>query len=83
MLSSRKSHIETEEMLRRLERLGISRNDAETLRRISMTLHHWHEMECGTDNGCIERDETTNKPCTGLTATACVVRLSQTVKPAR
>lgn len=22
-----------------------------------MALHRWHEMECGTDNGCIERDE--------------------------
>jgi hypothetical protein len=26
-----------------------------------MTLHRWHELECGTDNGCIERDETTGK----------------------
>jgi hypothetical protein len=33
-----------------------------SLRRISMTLHRWHELECGTDNGCIERDETTGKP---------------------
>jgi len=27
-----------------------------------MTLHSWHEMECGIDNGCIERDEITGKP---------------------
>lgn len=58
---SRKAYRETEEMLRRLERVGITREDAEALRRISMTLHRWHEMECGTDNGCVERDETTGK----------------------
>lgn len=42
--------------------LGFSTVEAEQLRRISMTLHRWHELECGTDNGCIERDEATNKP---------------------
>jgi hypothetical protein len=26
-----------------------------------MTLHRWHELECGDGNGCIERDETTGK----------------------
>ena len=26
-----------------------------------MQLHGWHERECGTDNGCIERDDTTGK----------------------
>jgi hypothetical protein len=45
----------------RLRTLGISREDAETLRRISMTLHRWFEKECGFDNGCIERDETTGR----------------------
>lgn len=34
-----------------------AREDAESLRRISMTLHRWHELECGVDNGGIERDE--------------------------
>lgn len=52
---------DTYEMLARLEKAGISREDAFALRRISMTLHRWHEMECGVDNGCIERDETTGK----------------------
>ena len=52
---------DTHEMLVRLERAGISPDDALALRRISMTLHRWHEMECGIDNGCIERDETTGK----------------------
>ncbi len=58
---TRREAIETEAMLTRLQQLGISRADAESLRRISMTLHRWHEMECGTDGGCIERDELTGK----------------------
>lgn len=44
-----------------LVRAGISWDDAVALRRIAMTLHRWHELECGTDGGCIERDETTGK----------------------
>ena len=49
-------------MFATLQSLGVAQPDAEALRRISMTLHRWHEYECGIDNGCIERDETTNKP---------------------
>jgi hypothetical protein len=45
-----------------LQSLGFTSEEAEQLRRISMALHRWHELECGTDNGCIERDETTGKP---------------------
>ena len=45
-----------------LAALGFSRSDAEALRRVSMTLHRWHEMECGTSNGAIERDEKTGAP---------------------
>jgi hypothetical protein len=45
-----------------LAALGFSRSDAETLRRVSMTLHRWHELECGTSNGAIERDEKTGAP---------------------
>ncbi len=44
-----------------LQSLGFTQDEAEKLRRISMTLRRWHEKECGTDNGCIERDETTGK----------------------
>jgi len=34
-----------------LRQAGISREDAQALRRISMTLHRWHELECGdSDN---------------------------------
>lgn len=49
------------ECIDRLRRLDISLDDAMALRRIAMTLHHWHELECGMDHGCIERDETTGK----------------------
>ena len=49
------------ECIDRLLRLGIDYDDALALRRIAMTLHLWHERECGTGSGCIERDETTGK----------------------
>lgn len=50
------------ECIVRLVKIGIAESDAWKLRRIAMTLHRWHERECGTDGGCIERDETTQKP---------------------
>lgn len=43
-------------------RAGIDIDDAMDLRRIAMTLHRWHELECGTDSGAVERDETTQRP---------------------
>lgn len=45
----------------RLLQLGISHDNATALRRISMTLRRWFELECGSDTGCIERDETSGK----------------------
>lgn len=40
-------------------RAGFDHADAIALRRISMTLHRWHELECGDSNGyaswCITR----------------------------
>jgi hypothetical protein len=42
--------------------LGFTMDEAATLRRISMTLRRWHELECGIDAGCIERDDATGKP---------------------
>jgi hypothetical protein len=42
--------------------LGFTPDEAKRLRRISLTLRRWHELECGTDNGHIERDETTGQP---------------------
>lgn len=53
---------DTIEMLNRVQRRGLSLDDALTVRRISMTLHRWYELECGDGNGYIERDETTGKP---------------------
>ena len=50
------------EVLDRLQRAGVSYEDANKLRRIAMTLHRWSELECGTDTGAIERDEATGKP---------------------
>ena len=39
---------------------GFSADDARALRRISMTLHRWHELGCGNERGeCVERDEET------------------------
>jgi hypothetical protein len=52
---------DTFHMLDQVRSTGISLDDAMALRRISMTLHRWHELECGIDGGCIERDETTGK----------------------
>jgi len=53
-------------MLETLTSAGISLNDALALRRISMTLHRWHELECGDGNDycsySIERDENSGKP---------------------
>jgi hypothetical protein len=47
------------ESVANLERYGISRYDGFALRRIAMTLHRWHELECGNGNEyrswCIER----------------------------
>ena len=53
---------ERAEVIERLARIGIGYDDAQRFRRIAMTLHNWHEQECGTEHGHIERDETTGKP---------------------
>ena len=54
------------EMIAKLKTAGISKQDALALRRISMTLHRWHELECGDGNDyaswSIERDEKTDRP---------------------
>jgi hypothetical protein len=44
-----------------LVRLGFTTEEAAKLRRISMTLQRWHELSCGIDSGCVERDEQTGK----------------------
>lgn len=56
------------ECIQTLTRAGIAYDDATALRRVSMTLHRWHELECGTGEGqtsySIERDgdEPDSKP---------------------
>jgi hypothetical protein len=50
------------QMIRALESEGVTYQDAQALRRVSMTLNRWHERECGTEHGCIERDEDTGVP---------------------
>jgi hypothetical protein len=56
----------TVEMLGRLQALGFTADEALRLRRISMTLHRWNELECGTGDDrvtiSVERDEQTGKP---------------------
>lgn len=52
---------DTFEMISRVTRLGISDEDAWKLRRVAMQLHRWHELECGVENGGVERDEETGK----------------------
>lgn len=55
----RKMNKQTLQMVARLCEAGISDDDAWYLRRISMTLHRWHELECGDSNDyaswCITR----------------------------
>jgi hypothetical protein len=46
-------------MFAALGRAGITYDDADALRRISMTFHRWNEHEC---NGNIQRDEETGIP---------------------
>lgn len=53
---------DTARMIGTLQGLGIAWQDALALRRISMTLKAWFELECGTDKGAIERDEKTGIP---------------------
>jgi hypothetical protein len=54
------------EVMTRLDKMGLAYEDACKLRRISLTLHRWFELECGDGNDygswAIERDETTQKP---------------------
>ena len=42
--------------------LGFTADECDKLRRISNTLHRWHELECGIDGGCVERNEDTGIP---------------------
>lgn len=52
---TKKEALRQTEQERALMSLGFTPEEAEQLRRISMTLHRWHERECGDGNGCIVR----------------------------
>ncbi len=56
---TKKELIRQMEQADRLVGLGLTHDEAETIRRISMTLHRWSEHEC---NGNIQRDEVTGGP---------------------
>ena len=56
---NRKEAIRQTHQLDTLRSLGFTNNEADKLRRISMTLQRWHELECGVDGGCVERDPET------------------------
>lgn len=58
---------ERSQIIHRLGSLGFSYEQANQLRRISITLQRWFELECGTSGHndsthSIERDEVTEKP---------------------
>jgi len=54
---NRKEAIRQTRQLNTLQSLGFSNEESDKLRRISMTLRRWFELECGTNGGCIERDD--------------------------
>ena len=75
-----------EGMLNRLQEAGIDRDDAWALRRVSMTLHRWHELECGDGNGyaswCITRGRKERaKDATGQPFGKCVFVHDEDGKP--
>jgi hypothetical protein len=59
---TKKELLRRERLSETLAGLGFDEHEAEALRRISGTLKRWHEMECGTEGGCIERDGDTGRP---------------------
>ena len=52
---TRKEAMRQTDQQNRLMGLGFTADEADQLRRISMTLHRWHERECGTDSACLVR----------------------------
>lgn len=60
-MTTKREFQERQHYFNALQSLGFTYDECERLRLISVRLRSWFERECGTDNGCIERDETTNK----------------------
>lgn len=61
-MTTKREILRQHHQLETLQSLGFTQPEAESLRRISMTLQRWYEWECGTEAGHIERDEITNIP---------------------
>jgi hypothetical protein len=59
---TKQEHARRARLAATLAALGFTDTEAAQLRRISMTLRRWYELECGTEAGCIERDQETEKP---------------------
>lgn len=45
-----------------MHNLGFTPSETSTLLKCEWVLHRWAELECGTGDGHIERDEATGKP---------------------
>lgn len=58
---NRKEALRQAKQAETLQALGFTADETEALRRISMTLRRWFELECGDGNGCIERDDETQR----------------------
>lgn len=63
---TKREHENRVRTLDRLRDLGFTYDEAESLRRIEMTLQRWGELECGNSDNYkswhVERDEETGKP---------------------
>jgi hypothetical protein len=44
-----------------LIKLGFTYDEADSLLRAANRLHRWHELECGTDQGAVARDDDTGE----------------------
>jgi len=60
---SKKEHenMRFNQMLNALAAHDVTFQDTLALVRVSKQLHRWHELECGVENGGVERDEKTGK----------------------
>lgn len=61
-MSTKREFLRQQFQSKTLQNLGFTDIEANQLRRISMTLQRWYDLECGTEAGHIERDEETGKP---------------------
>lgn len=78
-----REYIRISSIIRPLLAAGISEDDALALRRIAMTLHRWHELECGDGNDygswAIERIAVTRRVIAKTSSPACSPQYIMTV----